>query len=99
MLKMESDCKVTESGPDFIRGPDAHNGKGESVQYVRECVLVKIRHFTSVPQVDSNCSVSSSDWNRLEALAWRSLVWPTALPADARRPHSPGGAGGAEARP
>lgn len=92
---MESDCKVTESGPDFIRGPAAHNGKGESVQHIRECVSERIQYFTSVPPVDPNSSVSSSDLNRLEALAWGSLLWPPALPTDARRPHSPGGAGGA----
>lgn len=32
---MESDCKVTESGPDFILGLAAQNGKGEAAQHSR----------------------------------------------------------------
>lgn len=46
---MESDCKVTESGPDFTEGPAAQNWKGESTQHSWGVALERIKHFMSMP--------------------------------------------------
>lgn len=40
--------------------------------------------------VASDSSVSSDDFDHLEALAWGSLVWPPVLPTGTQRPPSLG---------